>query len=166
MLFRSVGVDVRRAVGDDAAAMAGVIAAVAPEDTLGAQPPVDVEARAQGFRDLIAEGAGAAWVLVDAGEVLGHLTLRPRTVGVFGLGMAIVSAGRGRGGGRALVEAALTFARESGAHKVDLEVWPDNARAIALYAATGFVVEGLRERHYVRADGTLRSSLIMARRLD
>jgi ribosomal protein S18 acetylase RimI-like enzyme len=158
-------VDVRRAVEQDAAAMAEVIAVVAPEDTLGAQPPVDVVTRAAGFRDLLA-GDGAAWVLDDGGVVQGYLSLTPRTRGVFGLGMAIVAAGRGRGGGRALVEAALAFARAGGAHKVDLEVWPDNARAIALYAATGFVVEGLRDRHYLRADGTLRSSLIMARRLD
>lgn len=162
---RLAAVDVRRAVEQDAAAMAEVVAVVAPEDTLGAQPPVDVAARAAGFRDLLA-GDGAAWVLDDGGAVLGYLSLTPRTRGVFGLGMAIVAAGRGRGGGRALVEVALAFARDGGAHKVDLEVWPDNARAIALYAATGFVVEGLRDRHYLRADGTLRSSLIMARRLD
>ncbi|WP_018333772.1 GNAT family N-acetyltransferase [Actinomycetospora chiangmaiensis] len=157
--------DVRRAVVGDAEAMAGVVAAVAPEDRLGAQPPVDVEARAAGFRDLLA-GEGAAWVLVDGGAVVGYLSLTPRTRGVLGLGMAILAAGRGRGGGRALVDAALGFARAGEAHKVDLEVWPDNARAIALYSATGFVVEGLRDRHYRRADGTLRSSLIMACRTD
>ncbi|WP_433798844.1 N-acetyltransferase family protein [Actinomycetospora sp. CA-084318] len=158
--------ELRRATEGDAASMAAVVATVAPEDTLGAQPPVDVEARAHGFRELIAAGTGAAWVLIEDGAVLGYLTLMPRTPGVFGLGMAIVAAGRGRGGGRALVEAALEWARAGAAHKVDLEVWPDNTRAIALYAAAGFVVEGLRDRHYRRADGTLRSSLIMACRTD
>ena len=59
----------------------------------------------------------------------------------------------------------LEHARRSGAHKVDLEVWPDNGRAIALYAGAGFTVEGLRDRHYRRRDGALRSSLIMARRV-
>ncbi|MCD2190395.1 GNAT family N-acetyltransferase [Actinomycetospora soli] len=158
--------DVRRAVAQDAPAMAAVVAAVAPEDVLGAQPPVDVEARATAYADLVAGGVGAAWVLVEDGTVVGSLSLTPRTRGVFGLGMAILPSGRGRGGGRALVDAALAWARAGEAHKVDLEVWPDNARAIALYAATGFVVEGLRDRHYRRADGTLRSSLIMACRTD
>lgn len=164
-LGQARAVDVRRAVMEDAEAMARVVAEVAPEDTLGAQPPVDVVARAAGFRDVLA-GDGAAWVLDDGGVVAGYLALTPRTRGVFGLGMAIVAAGGGRGGGRALVGAALAWARAGGAHKVDLEVWPDNARAIALYAATGFVVEGLRDRHYRRADGSLRSSVIMACRVD
>ena len=46
-----------------------------------------------------------------------------------------------------------TRARVS-AHKISLEVWTDNARAIALYAAAGFEVEGLRRDHYRRRDGT------------
>jgi putative acetyltransferase len=47
-------------------------------------------------------------------------------------------------------------------HKVELEVWTDNARAIALYAGTGFHVEGVRREHYRRRDGSLRSTLLMA----
>ena len=158
--------DVRRAQESDTVAMAEVVAAVAPEGTLGAQPPVDVAARAAGFRELLDTEGAAAWVLVDDGRVVGHATARTRVPGVLGLSMAIVGAGRGRGGGRALVDAVLDHAVATGAHKVDLEVWPDNGRAIALYAGAGFVVEGLRDRHYRRADGTLRSSLIMARRTD
>jgi putative acetyltransferase len=80
--------------------------------------------------------------------------------------MMLLPEARGRGAGRALLDAALEHARRVGAHKVDLEVWPDNGRAIALYAAAGFTVEGLRDRHYRRRDGSLRSSLIMARRVD
>jgi putative acetyltransferase len=79
--------------------------------------------------------------------------------------MAILPQARGRGGGRALIEAIMDYAREHGAHKLDLEVWTDNTRAINLYAAMGFEVEGLRRDHYRRRDGTLRSTLIMARRI-
>ena len=50
-----------------------------------------------------------------------------------------------------------------GAHKVELEVWPDNARAIALYLSAGFEIEGFRRDHYRRRDGTLRSAVLMAR---
>ncbi|MEJ2869413.1 GNAT family N-acetyltransferase [Actinomycetospora sp. OC33-EN08] len=157
---------VRRAGPDDAGAMAAVIEAVAPEGTLGAEPPVDVDARAHGYRELVAREDAAAWVLLERSDVVGLLTLAPRTRGVLGLATAIVAGARGRGGGRALVDAALAWAADTDAHKVDLEVWPDNGRAIGLYAAAGFVVEGLRDRHYRRADGTLRSSLLMARRLD
>jgi len=50
-------------------------------------------------------------------------------------------------------------------HKVELEAWVDNARAIALYTSSGFEVEGIRRNHYRRKDGTLRSAMIMAKHL-
>lgn len=61
-----------------------------------------------------------------------------------------------------MLDTGLEHARSGGAHKVVLEVWPDNARAIALYARAGFQVEGLRRAHYRRRDGSLRSALLMA----
>ena len=57
--------------------------------------------------------------------------------------------------------ALLEHARASGAHKIELEVWPDNEPAIALYASAGFVREGHRRDHYRRRDGSLRSSVLM-----
>ena len=73
-----------------------------------------------------------------------------------------------RAGGEAdarLLEAIAEHARVSGAHKLELDVWPDNARAVRLYASAGFEVEGLRRAHYRRRDGSLRSALLMARLL-
>lgn len=159
---------VRRARHDDLEAAADVIAAVAPEDFLGAQPPVDVEDRAERFRELIERGDPAAlWVLQDDdGQVVGHAAVQESVSGVLSLGMAIVAAARGQGGGRALVQAVQEHARSCGAHKISLEVWTENARAISLYAAAGFEVEGLRRDHYRRRDGRLRSTLIMAWRAD
>ncbi|MHB8693226.1 MAG: GNAT family N-acetyltransferase, partial [Solirubrobacteraceae bacterium] len=60
---------------------------------------------------------------------------------------------------------AIAHGRAVGAHKLTLEVWPDNGRAIALYAKAGFEVEGLLRDHYRRRDGSLRSALIMGLRL-
>lgn len=82
------------------------------------------------------------------------------------IGMCIVEQARGRGGGRLLMETVMAHARASPLHKVELEVWIDNARAIALYEAFGFEVEGERRRHYRRRDGTLRSTFLMARLLE
>jgi putative acetyltransferase len=93
-------------------------------------------------------------------------TVQESVTGVLSLGMAILAPARGRGGGRALLHAAQEHARSSGAHKISLEVWTDNARAIAVYAAAGFEVEGLRRDHYRRRDGRLRSTLLMAWRAD
>jgi RimJ/RimL family protein N-acetyltransferase len=140
---------------------------VVPEGFLGGQDPVDVPARTERYREMIsADGAEAMWVLEDdEGQLVGEASVTSRHRGVLSLGMAILPAARGRGGGRALLDAVLEHARAVGAHKVDLEVWTDNARAINLYAAMGFEVEGLRRDHYRRQDGTLRSTLLMARRM-
>ena len=152
---------VRRALAADAEAIARVYAAVAEEGFLGAQPPVDVAERSERFRERIDK----MWVLLDGERIVGHAHADQRVPGVMTFGMAILREARGRGGGRALLDAMLEHAREIGAHKVDLEVWADNASAIAVYAAAGFEVEGLRRDHYLRRDGTLRSTLIMAKRI-
>lgn len=156
---------VRRANANDVQAMAEIMAVVAEEGWIATEPPVDVDARAERFRDAIeAGGTRASWVLDDAGRVVGHAGVDEQVPGVLYLGMAILPEARGRGGGRALLEAIVEHARSCGAHKLELEVWVDNARAIALYASAGFEVEGLRRDHYRRRDGRLRSALIMSRR--
>jgi RimJ/RimL family protein N-acetyltransferase len=159
---------VRRASHDDLDELARGYAAVAAEGFLGGQPPVDLDDRIERFRELIDRGdPTAVWVLEDDdGQVIGHAAVQESVNGVLSLGMAIVAAARGRGGGRALLGAVQEHARSCGAHKISLEVWTDNARAIALYAAGGFEVEGLRRDHYRRRDGRLRSTLIMAWRAD
>jgi ribosomal protein S18 acetylase RimI-like enzyme len=158
---------VRRAHVEDSTDAARTMAAIAPEGSLGAQPPVDIEQRAARFREFVTRGEPAAmWVLEgDDGRQVGHATVEEATVGVLTIGIAILPEARGRGGGRALLEAIQEHAQAVGAHKVSLEVWTDNARAIGLYAAAGFEVEGLRRDHYRRRDGTLRSTLIMAWRV-
>jgi putative acetyltransferase len=146
--------------------MARVMAAVAEEGSIATEPPVDIEARAQQFRETIeGEGPGALWVLEDGGQVVGNAGVQEAGPGVLSLGMAILPEARGRGGGRALLEVIAEHARVSGAHKLELDVWPDNARAVRLYASAGFEVEGLRRAHYRRRDGSLRSALLMARLL-
>lgn len=144
-------------------AIAGVMAEVAVEGMLGTEPPVDVAERAERYRAGMESGGWMLWVLEDGGRVVGHAGVHETVSGVLSLGMAILAEARGRGGGRALLQTAIDYARASPAHKLELEAWVDNARAIALYASAGFEVEGLRRDHYRRRDGTLRSALVMAR---
>ncbi|HWI09631.1 MAG TPA: GNAT family N-acetyltransferase [Solirubrobacteraceae bacterium] len=141
----------RPATTADAWAFAEVIAAVA--------------AALERLAHALERGRDRFWVLEDDdGRVVGNLGLHPTHAdGVVSLGMAIVAGARGRGGGSALLQAAMAWLHDSGHHKVELEVWPDNERAIALYERHGFEVEGLRRDHYRRRDGSLRSALIMAR---
>ena len=103
------------------------------------------------------------FVLDDGGRVVGTLGLHlTHADGVLVLGMSLLAELRGKGWGRALLQAAIDHARGARAHKIELEVWPDNAPAIALYEQFGFAVEGTRRDHYRRKDGSLRSSQLMA----
>jgi putative acetyltransferase len=61
-----------------------------------------------------------------------------------------------------LVRASIDWARQRGLAKVALGVFPDNARAIAVYEHAGFVTEGLRRRQYRSADNSFRDELLMA----
>jgi len=156
-------VEVRPAEIEDCEALAHGMKVVVDEDRwLATQPPASAEELAERFRGSVRQG-NLLFALVDGGEVAGALGLNPTgAAGVLALGMWILPAWRGRGGGRLLIEAALA-ARPPEAHKIELEVFPDNEAAIGLYEATGFEREGLRRDHYRRADGSLRSALIMAR---
>jgi RimJ/RimL family protein N-acetyltransferase len=155
---------VRRATPDDAEAFAVVVAAVAAEKRwIATEPPVDVATFAERVRTMIAGGVDVLWVLEDEERrVVGTLGLHAtRAAGVMSVGMCILEPFRGRGGGRAFIEAALAHARRSPLHKLELEAWPDNERAIALYRSAGFEVEGERRSHYRRRDGSLRSAVLM-----
>jgi RimJ/RimL family protein N-acetyltransferase len=59
------------------------------------------------------------------------------------------------------VAATQAWVRERGLARLALSVFPDNARAIAVYTRAGFVREGLRRRQYRQADGTYRDELLM-----
>jgi ribosomal-protein-alanine N-acetyltransferase len=64
------------------------------------------------------------------------------------LDLAVDPDARRRGIGRALLEAVLVDARTSGAALALLEVRAQNAQALALYAALGFVQTGVRRAYY------------------
>lgn len=154
---------VRYATMEDVDAFVRVVAVVADEAVwIATEPPVDVDAFSARVRTMLADGE-ALFVLDIAGRIVGTLGLHAtHAAGVVSLGMSILEDYRGRGGGRALLIAAIEHARGVGHHKIELEVWPGNERAIGLYDAFGFEVEGVRRDHYRRRDGTLRSSQIMA----
>jgi RimJ/RimL family protein N-acetyltransferase len=156
---------VRPAGPGDAEACVSVLSAVAEErEWIATEPPVDVPERVERMRAGIVDESDRLWVLETDGRVVGTLGLHPTPArGVASLGMCILQEARGRGGGRALVDAALDHARERhDLHKVQLEVYVENGPAIALYASAGFSVEGFRRDHYLRQDGRRRSTLIMA----
>jgi RimJ/RimL family protein N-acetyltransferase len=158
-------VNVRRAQSEDAPAWLAVLRAVAREGRwVGTQMPFDESARERRYRERLQDGSAVGWLLEQDGRVVGMLDLElvDYNPGFATLGMAVLAQARGRGGGRALLDEALAWARASELRKLGLEAWTDNARAIALYASAGFMIEGIRRDHYQRRDGSLRSSMVMS----
>ena len=105
-------------------------------------------------------------VAVIDGKVIGSLGLgrlegRRNHVGTFG--MAVHDAYAGRGAGTALIAAAVEQAdRWLNIRRLELTVWTDNTRAIALYERFGFEREGLM-RDYAWRDGAYADAISMAR---
>jgi RimJ/RimL family protein N-acetyltransferase len=161
----ALNVQVRRAEAADAEPWARVLEIVAEErEWIGTEPPVDVAAAAARVRGWLAsDETNLLWVLEHDGRVVGILSLHPTGADrVSSLGMMVLPEVRRRGGGRALLAAAIDHARRAGLRKIELEVFVENARAIAFYASAGFQIEGIRRDRYLRIDGSIRSTLMMA----
>jgi ribosomal protein S18 acetylase RimI-like enzyme len=77
------------------------------------------------------------------------------------LGMGVAKEHRGRGVGRALMEATLADARSKGFKRIELSVRVDNERAKGLYEKFGFVTEGRMRRHTL-VDGAYQDSWLMS----
>ncbi|MTE14632.1 GNAT family N-acetyltransferase [Nocardia sp. CT2-14] len=84
---------------------------------------------------------GANWTVAeDAGEVCGYvLTAIDGDSTAWFLGFAVAPGCRGRGYGRALLEAALAQCRTIRAEQVFVTVKPGNRAAYHLYKEVGFV---------------------------
>jgi RimJ/RimL family protein N-acetyltransferase len=145
-----VSVVVRASREDDRLALATLYAEVAAErDGIGAEPPVDVEARAASWLldgDFLAEAEG---------RLVGSIHVGASSHGYGEIGMAVAREWRGRGVGSALLAAGIDWARERGLHKLSLTVFPHNVAAIALYRKFGFVEEGRLVKQFRRQSGEL-----------
>lgn len=76
------------------------------------------------------------------------------------LTLAVAPPARGRGLGRALLQAVISRATQAGAASLFLEVGADNPAALALYAGLGFGRVGMRKAYYNGRDAlVLRLSL-------
>jgi putative acetyltransferase len=151
------GVAVRAMRDEDRLPMAQVFADVAEErNGIGAEPPVDIEARAARFA---LEGS---FVAIADGAIVGQISVQPSSHGYAEIGMLVAREWRGRGVGTALMEAGIAWARARGnIHKLSLSVFAHNAAGIALYKKVGFVEEGRRVKHYRRKNGEFWDSVEM-----
>lgn len=81
------------------------------------------------------------------------------------LTLAVAPEARRQGIARGLVAGFLAQAAARGAQAAFLEVAADNAAALALYQALGFVVAGRRKGYYLSPDGLRIDAVVMTRRL-
>lgn len=147
---------IRRAAEADVDEMLRLLGAVADEGRwLLTESAADFLRRRQQFVDTAKHERAGLFVAVRAAQIVGQMSVIPEAGGLWGLGMAVEEASRGSGVGSALMQAGIAFARQAGAHKIVLEVFPHNEAALALYEKFGFVREGYRAKHFRRKNGEL-----------
>jgi RimJ/RimL family protein N-acetyltransferase len=110
----------------------------------------------------------AVFVAENTEGIVARLSLardsHPASPHVADLGLMVALGHRRRGIGRALLEQAVEWARESDIEKLELHVFPHNEPAIKLYEQFGFEREGLRREHF-RRGGRLVDAVLMAYRV-
>ena len=161
-------IPIRPAEPSDASELVALAAAVGREPgnwllTTETWRPVADERRY--LRAVRRHADAAVLVAVDGDRIVGRLSLardpHPASAHVADLGMMVAASHRRRGIGRALLDAAVGWARTAGVTKLELHVFPWNEPAIRLYERFGFEREGLRRGHYLR-DGAAVDALLMA----
>ncbi len=157
---------VRPACGDDAPAIVALFAEVAREGRwIATEWPFDVAGYERNFRNALRDRLMVAWVAHEGAQLVGQLSAHDLERDEPQLGMLVAASHRGRGIGRALIEAVGAWARARGARALGLRVFPDNAAALALYRATGFTDVALERASIPRRDGTRRDALRMRKTL-
>lgn len=111
------------------------------------------------------DGCGA---LVPPGEVLGWAALSPVSsrcvyAGVAEVSVYVAAAQRGRGVGRALLEALIVQSEAAGLWTLQAGIFPENAASIALHHRCGFRTVGRREK-LGQLHGVWRDVLLLERR--
>ena len=136
-----------------------------------ADEPIDVPAastreRTRWTTPLSEPGWRRAWGVFDGEALVGHLYLAGGRIRSelhrANLGMGLLRTHFRRGGGRALMRAAVAWARaEARLDWLDLGVFTENEPAEALYRAEGFVERG-RVPDRFRVDGVRIDNIAMA----
>ncbi|MCZ4336075.1 GNAT family N-acetyltransferase [Shewanella colwelliana] len=101
------------------------------------------------------------------GRLVGQIGMevfsRPRRKHVANIGMAVCELTRGKGIGSQLLKAIIDLAQNwLAVTRIELEVYTDNAAAIALYERHGFVIEGTAKQYAFR-NGVYVDAYLMAR---
>lgn len=159
---------VRRATTPDAAAIARTLGHPEVLPNLMQLPYTSEELWAARLAEFNAPGKADLMLVAELdGVVAGSAGLHPapqlRRRHAAHLGISVAPQAQGQGVGRALMQALCDYA-DGWAHllRLELTVFTDNTRAIALYRRCGFETEGTH-RAYALRDGVYVDALAMAR---
>jgi phosphinothricin acetyltransferase len=151
------------------AADAEVIARIYSEGIAGRTATFETEPRSGADVAAWFDGRHPVVVVERDGEVVAFASTsayRPRScyAGIAEFSVYVDAAHRGRGAGRAAMDALITAAREAGFWKLVSRVFPENGASLALLDALGFRRVGVYERHG-RLDGVWKDVVIVERLL-
>ncbi len=164
-----MSISVRRAGLQDAAAFARIMGDPGVFPGLMQMPYTNEELWRARLAESSAPGKTDLLLVAEQdGSVVGSAGLHPagnsqRRRHVLMLGISVVPQAQGQGVGSALMAALCDYADNwMGTLRLELDVYTDNARALALYRKFGFVMEGTH-RGYALRDGQYVDSYSMAR---
>jgi L-amino acid N-acyltransferase YncA len=108
-------------------------------------------------------------VAVENGRVVGWVALAPTSsracyAGVAESSVYVGESARGRGVGRALMEAVIASARAGGIWTIHAGMFPENTASVALHERLGFRLVGRFER-IAQLDGVWRDTVLLELRL-
>jgi L-amino acid N-acyltransferase YncA len=108
-------------------------------------------------------------VAAENGRVVGWVALAPTTsracyAGVAESSVYVAESARGRGVGRALMDAVVASAAEDGIWTIQAGMFPENAASLALHESLGFRFVGRFER-IAQLDGVWRDTVLLELRL-
>jgi ribosomal-protein-alanine N-acetyltransferase len=118
------------------------------------------------FQSFLEDRNTPAYIACDAKRrIAGFALIRTVADEAELLTIAVEPRWRGKGVGRALMDAAFADLMMSPARRMFLEVDEQNHAAIRLYQKLGFSTISSRKGYYPRADGSAATALVMARDL-
>lgn len=159
-------IEVRPAAAADLDAICAIYDRVVSEERwLGTEPGYDLPEKRERWRQQLAAGTHGWFVACEGATVAGSLSLHRHEEYGLTLGMFVDAPFRGKGAGRALLDAAIAFAKADGEPQLSLLVFAHNEAAMRLYENAGFVQREYYKDDVTRRTGEVWDTILMVRDL-